>query len=58
MKVKDKMRAAKLLKNYHQHYEVGKIVIDALLKSKELRRTTYERFFDKPEVANEILEVG
>lgn len=40
MKVEDKMRAAKLLKNY-QHYEVGKIVIDALLKSKELRRTIF-----------------
>ncbi|RGB36705.1 hypothetical protein C1646_782981 [Rhizophagus diaphanus] len=57
MKVEDKMSAAKLLKNY-QHYEVGKIVIDALLKSKELRRTTYEEFFDKPEVANEILEAN
>ncbi|GBC45858.2 P-loop containing nucleoside triphosphate hydrolase protein [Rhizophagus irregularis DAOM 181602=DAOM 197198] len=43
MKVEDKMRAAKLLKNY-QHYEVGKIVIDALLKSKELRQENVVTF--------------
>ncbi|CAG8536104.1 22257_t:CDS:10 [Rhizophagus irregularis] len=42
-KVEDKMRAAKLLKNY-QHYEVGKIVIDALLKSKELRQENVVTF--------------
>ncbi|GBC36969.1 uncharacterized protein OCT59_003138 [Rhizophagus irregularis] len=46
---------AKLLQNY-KHYEMGKRIISAL--SKELDRTTFERFFDEPEEANEVLETN
>ena len=53
----DKFRTAKLLRNY-KHYEVGKNVINALLKSKELDRITFEGFFKEPEEANEILETN
>ena len=54
-KVENKFRTAKLLKTY-EHHEVGKHVIKDLLKSKELSRTAYEKFFKKPEEADKILE--
>ncbi|CAB4398104.1 unnamed protein product [Rhizophagus irregularis] len=51
----DKFITAKLLQNY-KHYEMGKRIISAL--SKVLDRTTFERFFDEPEEANEVLETN
>ncbi|CAG8461873.1 12459_t:CDS:2 [Dentiscutata erythropus] len=55
IKVENKFRIAKLLKNY-EHHEVGKHVIKALLSSKELSRIEYENFFKKPEDADKVLE--
>ncbi|RGB27569.1 hypothetical protein C1646_768930 [Rhizophagus diaphanus] len=52
VEVVDKFITVKLLQNY-KHYEVGKRIISAL--SKELDRTTFERFFDEPEITNEVL---
>ena len=57
IKVANKLRTAKLLPS-HKHYEVGKRVINALLKSKELDRNTFEGFFNNPEEANEVLETN
>ncbi|RIB08088.1 hypothetical protein C2G38_2272111 [Gigaspora rosea] len=53
-KVEDKFRTAKLLET-HKHHEVGKRIISVLLVSKELSRIAFEKFFDKPEQAIEIL---
>src|SRR5438046_680076 len=53
-KVEDKFRTAKLLENYKYH-NVGKQIIKTLLNSKELSRITFEKFFKKPEEANEVL---
>ncbi|PKC12093.1 hypothetical protein RhiirA5_397121 [Rhizophagus irregularis] len=53
--IKKEIVDAKLLQNY-KHYEMGKRIISAL--SKELDRTTFERFFDEPEEANEVLETN
>ncbi|PKY43895.1 hypothetical protein RhiirA4_442823 [Rhizophagus irregularis] len=51
----DKFITAKLLQNFqnYKHYEMRKRII-----SKELDRTTFERFFDEPEEANEVLETN
>ncbi|RIA92508.1 P-loop containing nucleoside triphosphate hydrolase protein [Glomus cerebriforme] len=57
MEVEDKLRTANLLKNY-QHYEVGKHVMNVLLRSKELSRIAYEEFFNEPAEAHEILEAN
>ncbi|CAG8707161.1 9320_t:CDS:2, partial [Racocetra fulgida] len=54
IEVEDKFRTAKLLET-HEHHEVGKRIISVLLVSKELSRIAFEKFFDKPEQANEIL---
>ena len=54
VKVEDKFRTAKLLET-HEYHEVGKRIISALLDSKELSRTAFEKFFNKPEQANEVL---
>ncbi|CAG8567368.1 9424_t:CDS:2 [Ambispora leptoticha] len=55
--VENKFRTAKLLENYKYH-EVGKRIVSALLNSKELSRITFEKFFNKPEEANEVLETN
>ena len=52
--VEDKFRTAKLLET-HEYHEVGKRIVSALLVSKELSRTAFEKFFNKPEQANEVL---
>jgi hypothetical protein len=57
IKVANKLRTAKLLPNY-KHYEVGKHVINTLLKSKELNHITFEGFFNNPEEVNEVLETN
>ena len=55
MKVNNKLKTAKLLENY-EHHEVGKRIIKTLLDSKELSYIAFEKFFKKPEEANEVLE--
>ena len=56
-KTEDKLRTAKLLKNY-KHYEVWKRIIKDLLEAKELDRTKFEEYFNDPEESNEVLRAN
>ncbi|CAG8569654.1 5487_t:CDS:2, partial [Ambispora leptoticha] len=57
VKVEDKFRTAKLLKD-DEHHEVGKRIIGALRDSGELSRTAFEEFFKTRQEANEVLETN
>ncbi|CAG8741958.1 14456_t:CDS:2, partial [Acaulospora morrowiae] len=54
VKVNNKFRTAKLLKN-DEHHEVGKRIIGALRDSGELSRTEFEEFFKTRQEADEVL---
>ncbi|RHZ49943.1 hypothetical protein Glove_508g5 [Diversispora epigaea] len=55
IKINGNLKKANLHENYKYH-EIGKRVFSALLNSKELKCIEFEKFFNKPEEANEVLE--